>query len=327
MNRRGLLWLLASVAAAWPLVAKAQERRDAMRRIGFLRASPPPEHEFEVVLSALAEQGYVQGRNFVLVPQWGDGNVAGLPELAAALVSLGVDVILAEGFTAARAARAATDKIPIVVMRSADPFLGGLVQSLSRPGGNVTGFTSQSTETNSKSLEILQELVPGLSCAALLAARQLWDSFAPATDRAAQALGIRIAYVDLDVAHADAVDAAMRQALAAGAQGAIVRGSPFFSSSQRQALIRSAAAHRLATMYERREFVQQGGLVSYAPETTDQLRRAAGYIARILAGTSPGDLPVQLPTKFELAINVKTAKALGIPVARSLLALADEVIE
>jgi ABC-type uncharacterized transport system substrate-binding protein len=330
VNRRELATIVVHAAAASsflrPAVALAQVGQ-TMRRIGYLRAAPPPEHEFEIVLRALAAHGYVQGRNFLLLPQWGDGNVSGLPELAVALVNLGVDVILVEGFVAARAAHGATRTIPIVVMRSADPFLGGLVQSLSHPGGNVTGFTSQSTETNSKSLEILKELVPGLERTAMLAARQLWDLFAPATDQAARALGMKVNYVDLDVSEPDAIDAAVRQALAAGAQGAIVRGSPFFSSAQRRTIINSAAKHRLPVMYERREFVEQGGLLSHAPETADQLRRAAGYIARILAGASAAELPVQLPTRFELVINVTTAKSLALPVPRSLLALADEVIE
>jgi ABC-type uncharacterized transport system substrate-binding protein len=328
MKRRELIGLVGSAVAAasfpWPLAAQAQQP-DAMRRIGFLRAAPPPEHEFEVFLRALAEHGYVQGRNFALIPKWGDGKVGGLPELAAALVKMGFELILTEGSLAARAARAATATIPIVVMRSADPFLGGLVQSLSRPGGNVTGFTSQSLETTSKSLEILKELVPGLVRVALLLPRPVWDVFAAATDQAAQTLGVQIAYVD--VAGPDTMDAAMRQALVAGAQGAVVRGTPYFSSAQRQMIIGSAAAHRLPVMYERREYVEQGGLLSHAPETADQLRRAAGYIVRILAGTNPGELPIQQTIKFELVINLKTARALGLAVPRPLLALANEVIE
>jgi putative ABC transport system substrate-binding protein len=324
MKRRAFITLLGGAAAAWPLAARA-EQPERVRRIGFLRAAPPSERELEAFLRGLVDQGWIQGRNFVLVPQWGDGNVARLPELAVALVNAGVDIILAEGVITVRAARAVTGSIPIVMTGGADPFVGGLVQSLARPGGNVTGFTTLQAEIVGKVLEIFKDMVPGLSRVAALIPRVAWNMFASAQDQAAKALGIDVVYIDLP--GPEAAGTAMRQAISAGAQGALLRVGPFFSSTQRQTIVDLAAELRVPVMYERREYIQQGGLVTYAPDASDLYRRAAGYVARILAGAYPGDLPIEQPTKFELVINLKTAKALGLTVPDSLLARADEVIE
>jgi ABC-type uncharacterized transport system substrate-binding protein len=324
MKRRQFITLFGGAAAAWPLAARA-EQPERVRRIGFLRAAPPSERELEAFLRGLVDQGWIQGRNFVLVPQWGDGNVARLPELAVALVNAGVDIILAEGVITVRAARAVTGSIPIVMTGGADPFVGGLVQSLARPGGNVTGFTTLQAEIVGKVLEIFKDMVPGLSRVAALIPRVAWNMFASAQDQAAKALGIDVVYIDLP--GPEAAGTAMRQAISAGAQGALLRVGPFFSSTQRQTIVDLAAELRVPVMYERREYIQQGGLVTYAPDASDLYRRAAGYVARILAGAYPGDLPIEQPTKFELVINLKTAKALGLTVPDSLLARADEVIE
>jgi len=324
IERRKFLATLGGAAVAWPLAARAQQP-ERMRRIGFLRAAPPSERELEALLRGLVDHGWVQGRNFVLVPQWGDGNVARLPELAVALVNTGVDLILAEGVVTTRAARAVTATIPIVMTGGADPFVGGLVQSLARPGGNVTGFTTLQAEIVGKVLEIFKDMVPGLARVAALIPRVAWNMFASAQDQAAKALGIDVAYIDLP--GPEAAGTAMRQAVAAGAQGALLRVGPFFSSTQRQTIIDLAAELRLPVMYERCEYVEQGGLVTYGPDASDLYRRAAGYVARILAGANPGDLPIEQPTKFELIINLRTAKTLGLEVPPMLLARADEVIE
>ena len=324
MNRREFITLLGGAAVGWPLAARAQQG-ERVRRIGFLRAAPPPERELEAFLRGLGDQGWVQGRNFVLVPQWGDGNVARLPELAIALVNAEVDIILAEGVITTRAARAVTATIPIVMTGGADPFVGGLVQSLARPGGNVTGFTTLQAEIVGKVLEIFKDMVPGLVRVAALIPRVAWNMFASAQDQAAKALGIDVVYIDLP--GPEAAGTAMRQAISAGAQGALLRVGPFFSSTQRQTIVDLAAELRLPVMYERREYVVQGGLVTYAPDASDLYRRAAGYVARILAGANPGELPIEQPTKFELVINFKTAKALGVDLPPTLLARADEVIE
>src|SRR5262245_53850853 len=188
IGRRKVLATLGG-AAAWPLAARAQQS-DRVRRIGFLRAAPPPERELEAFLRGLADRGWVQGRNFVLVTQWGDGNVARLPELAVMLMNAGVDIILAEGVVTTRAARAVTTTIPIVMTGAADPFVGGLVQSLARPGGNVTGFSTSAVDIAGKRLEIFRDTVPGLGRVAILVPRAARNLFAAAQDQAAKTLGI-----------------------------------------------------------------------------------------------------------------------------------------
>jgi ABC-type uncharacterized transport system substrate-binding protein len=213
----------------------------------------------------------------------------------------------------------------IVIASAADPFIGGLVKNLSRPGGNITGFASMERDISSKVFEILKEMVAGLSRIAVLAAPAIRDLFAPGQDQAARALGIEYSFIDMP--QPGTVGAAMDQALAGGAQGAVVRGSPFFSSEQRRQIIDSAAQHRLPTIYERRNDAEQGGLVSYAPDVEDQFRATADYVVRILAGANPADLPIQQPTKFEMAINLKTAKVLGLQVPPTLQASADLIIE
>jgi putative tryptophan/tyrosine transport system substrate-binding protein len=323
MRRRDFIKGIVGSASAWPLAARATD--DNIRRIGYLRAAPPPERELEPFLRGLADHGLVQGRDFVLIPQWGDGNVARLAELAVTLVNAGVDVIVTEGVTGARAARAVTATIPIVVTTGADPFVGGLVKNLARPGGNVTGFTTMSAETSGKVFEVFRDVVPGLKRAAVLAPRAAWELFASAQDQAAKALAIDLVYIDLP--DPEAASTVMREAVSAGAQGALLRVGPFFSSTQRRKIIDLAAQLRLPVMYERPEDVAQGGLVSYSPDYSELFRRAAGYVARILSGTKAGELPMQQPTKFELYLNLKTAKALGLTIPDKLLALADKVIE
>jgi putative ABC transport system substrate-binding protein len=322
IRREFIVGMGATVAL--PLAARAQQPVK-VKRIGLLRAAPQPEHELAAFLRALAEHGYVQGRNFVLVPQVGDGSPGQLPELAAALANQRVDIIVTEGGLAVRAAAGASSTIPIVTASAADPFLGGLVKNLSRPGRNITGFVSMERDISGKVFGILKEMLPSLGRIAVLASRPIWSLFAPGQDQAAKALGIEYGFIDMP--QPEAVGVAMRQALAEGAQGAVVRGSPYFSSVQRRLIIDSAAEYRLPAIYERRDDAERGGLVSYAPNVEDQYRATAEYVARILAGESPGELPIQQPTKFEMVINLKTAKALDLEIPPTLLARADEVIE
>jgi putative ABC transport system substrate-binding protein len=242
-----------------------------------------------------------------------------------AVVNAGVDIIVTEGTITVRAVHAVTASIPIVFARAADPFVFGLVKSLSRPGGNITGFSSLNVDIAGKTFEILKEMVPGLSRVATLAPRQVWEVFASAETEAAKALALDLAYVEMT--GAEAADVAMRNARRAGAQGAVLRGSPFYSSTQRKMIVDSAAEQRLPAIYEAREYIEQGGLVSYATDALNLYRLAAGYIVRILAGANPGELPIQQPTKFELIINLKTAKTLELTVPLTLQARADEVIE
>ena len=323
MKRRAFIAGLGA-AIALPRAVYAQQPAK-MKRIGLLRAAPQPEHELAAFLRALAERGYVQGRNFVLVPQVGDGTPGQLPGLAAALANQGVDIIVTEGGLAVRAAATGSSTIPIVTASAADPFLGGLVKNLSRPGGNITGFVSLERDISGKVFGILKEMVPPLTRIAVLASRPIWSLFAPGQDQAAKALGIEYRFIDMP--QPEAVGTAMDQAVAEVAQGAVIRGSPYFSSVQRRLIIDSAAEHRMPTIYERRDDAERGGLVSYAPNVEDQYRATAQYVVRILAGENPGDLPIQQPTRFEMVINLKTAKALGLEIPPTLLAGADEVIE
>jgi putative tryptophan/tyrosine transport system substrate-binding protein len=307
----------------WPLAARAQPAK--IKRIGLLRAAEQPEHELAAFLRALAEHGYIQGRNFVLVSQVGDGSPEQLPQLAAALVHQGVDVIVTEGGIAVRSAEAASGTVPIVMASAADPFLGGVIKNLARPGGNITGFASMEMDISSKVFGILKEMVPALGRIAVLASRPIWPLFAPGQDQAAKALGIQYGFIEMP--QPETVGNAMRQARDEGAQGVVIRGSPYFSSAQRRLIIDSAAEYRLPAIYERRDDAERGGLVSYAPNVEDQYRATAEYVVRILAGENPGDLPIQQPTRFEMVINLKTAKALGLEIPPTLLARADDVIE
>src|SRR3954447_6466105 len=225
MRRREFIAVVGG-AAAWPLAVRAQQP-ERIRRIGFLRAAPPPQHELDALLSALSERHYVQGRHFVLVPQWGDGDVAQLPQLAAQLVAQGIELIVTEGTVAARAAASASSTIPIVTTSAADPFMGGLVKNLSRPGGNVTGFASMEKDISGKVFAILKEAVPGLHRIGVLASASIRGLFAPGQDEAARALDIE--YQFFDMARAEMAASAMDQALAAGVHGVVVRGSPYFS--------------------------------------------------------------------------------------------------
>jgi len=274
----------------------------------------------------LAEHGYLEGKNFTLVPSFGDGNLDRLAELAEALVAARVDLILTDGTVTARAARAATTIIPIVMAGGNDPVQGGLAASLSRPGGNVTGFTTQVIEVTGKSFEIFTEILPGLARVGVISPRGVGMPFRAPEAKAAQALGLELKYFEIANLEAQTVDAAMRQAHEQ-VQAAVVRGSPFLSSAQRKLIVERAAEHRLPTMYETRDFVELGGLVSYGADFTDLFRLAAGYIVKILSGAKAGDLPIEQATKFELVINLKTARKLGLSVPPLMLALADEVIE
>ncbi|MFL6835006.1 MAG: ABC transporter substrate-binding protein, partial [Xanthobacteraceae bacterium] len=257
---------------------------------------------------------------------WADGNLNRLPELAKALVTNGVDLILTDGTVTACAARVFTATVPIVMAGGLDPIQAGLAESLSRPGGNVTGFTTQVIEVTGKMFEILAEIMHGLGRVGVINPRGVGTPFRAAEAKAAQALGLELKYIEMDGPGAEAIDAAMRQTVGE-AQAAVMRGTPFFSPTQRKLIVERAAAHRLPTMYETREFVELGGLVSYGTDFADLFHRAAGYIAKILNGKKPAELPIEQATKFELVINLKTAKALGLEVPPTLLARADEVIE
>ena len=326
MRRRELLLRLAgAMAAARPL--RAQQK--AMPVIGFLgNTSLDPNSPFMAAFrQGLSETGYVEGQNVAIQYRWAEDRYDRLPALAADLVAHKVDVIVTSGgVTSALAAKNATSTIPIVFEIGVDPVERGLVANFARPGGNLTGVTILTAELNPKRFELLSELVPQAGVIALLvnpnnasAERVIRD-----VQEAARAKGVQ-----LDILKAGAEDE-FETAFASLVQrqaGALLIGNDPFFFSRRDQLVALAARHAVPAMYEWREFAAAGGLISYGTSLAGMNRRAGAYVGRILAGARPADLPVQQPTNFELVINLKTAKALGLTVPQSILARADEVIE
>jgi putative ABC transport system substrate-binding protein len=329
MKRRDFIALLGSSAAAWPLAARAQQS-ERMRRIGVLMPSAADDPEFQARMTAfvqgLAQLGWLDGRNVRIDTRWGVADADRIRKYAAELVALGPDVILAPGSASLAPLLQATRAVPIVFTTVADPVGAGYVDSLARPGGNATGFIVYEYSIAAKWLELLKEIAPRVTRAAVL--RDSAIAAGPAQfgviQAAAPSLGFELRVVDMrDTGE-------IERAIAAFAQGSdsglIVTGSPA-AIIHRDLVITLAARHRLPAVYPGRYYAVAGGLISYGPDSVDQLRRAAGYVDRILKGEKPADLPVQAPTKFELVINLKTAKALGLEVPATLLARADEVIE
>jgi putative tryptophan/tyrosine transport system substrate-binding protein len=330
MNRRTFLCGLALGTLAAPLGATGQQV-GKIARIGYLAANLAANpHLQEALLQGLRDLGYVEGRNLVIEYRGAEGKPERFPALAAELVALKVDVIVTAGGTlAALAAKQATRTLPIVFAAAADPVESGLVTSLARPGGNVTGLSIVSPELVGKSLELLKEVVPGVSRVAVL-----WQpgGFGERTEKdmlngaevAARALGVRPQFVEAR-GPAD-FDRAFSEMTRARAGALTVFANAMFTIERRR-LVDLAAKNRLPALYAFREYVDAGGLMAYGPHLADLYRRAATYVDRILKGTQPGDLPVEQPTKFDLAINLKTAKALGLTIPQSLLLRADQVIE
>ena len=326
--RRDFITLLGA-AAGWPLAARAQQ--PAMPVVGFLVSGSAEGYADTVtaIRQSLSKMGYVEGHNVAIDYRFANEQYDRLPTLAADLVLQRVAVIFATGSVLpALAAKAATTTIPIVFANGSDPVALGLVANLSRPGGNATGVTFNSTELGSKRLEILHELVPRATLIALLvnprnpnAASSIAD-----TQAAAKILGVKLLVVN--AVNASDLDVAFATIVQQRAEALVVGTDVLFNGPRRtQQLITLAAVHAVPTMFSGRDRVAAGGLISYATDIDDMLRQAGVYIGRILKGEKPADLPVLQPTKFELAINLKTAKALGLTVPPSLLARADEVIE
>ena len=331
LKRREFIAGLGASAAAWPRGAWAQaQQRERMRRIGVLMPFPTDEAEALARLTAftqaLAQLGWTVGQNVRIDYRWGPGNAETMREHAAELVALAPDVVLASGSAAVAPLLEASRAVPIVFASVADPVAAGYVESLERPGGNATGFTVFEYSISGKWLELLKEVAPRVTRAAVL--RQSDIAVGPGMFGVIQALAPSLG---VDVRPINVRDAAeIERALTAFAQGAnsglIVLGSPG-TTIHRDLIIGLAAKHRLPAVYTVRFFVDAGGLISYAPDFLDQYRQAAGYVDRILKGEKPADLPVQAPTKYELAINLRTAKALGLDIPPTVLARADEVIE
>jgi len=322
MRLIGLPVILAISLFAAPL-ANAQQAGQTPR-IGFLRMAAPPESYIEAFRQGLKERGYIEGKNIAFEYRWGGGRTDQLPELAAELVRLKVDVVVVEGAPPALAARKASITIPIVMASSGDPVGTGLIASLARPGGNVTGVSLMMPELGGKRLELLREVVPSVTRVAFLAGRNpLGRRFVEEAQVAGQTLGLRIQPVM--VGGLEEFEAAFSAMVRERAGALIVQ--PIFISSHARRIVDIAARHRMPTISDVRELPDAGGLMSYGPNVGEAYRRAATYVDRILKGAKPADLPVEQPTKFELVINLKTAKALGITVPHSLLLRADEVIQ
>ena len=310
---------------AAPLATDAQQAGKRYR-IGYLETGVVRPRPWEAFRERLRELGYVEGRTVAFEVRWADGQLDRLAKLAAELVRLEVDVVVTAGSPAARAARSATASIPIVMATGGDPVGLGLVASLARPGGNVTGLTTLSRELSGKRLEMLREALPRVARMGLLWHRT--SDIDALTKResegAAQTLGIALKAHGVD--GPDEFDRALRAFVADRAGAVLVATSPMFFGHRRQ-LAELALKHRLPTIFAFREYAEAGGLMAYGPSYTELFQRAAGYVDRILKGARPGDLPIEQPTKFELTINLETAKALGVTIPPAVLARAGEILQ
>ena len=329
MRRREFITLLGG-AAAWPLAARAQQD-EGMRRIGVLMASTADDSENQARMAAflrgLAQLGWTDGRNVRIYTRWATTNADDLRRHAAELAALAPDVLVAATGTATAAPLLqATRTVPIVFVIVIDPVGAGFVASLARPGGNATGFTAFEYGVSGKWLELLKEVAPGVTRVAVLRDPAIASGIGQfaAVQAVAPSLGVELSPVD--TRDAPEIERAVTSFARSSSGGLIVTPSPL-ANRHRDLIIMLAARHRLPAVYAWRYYVTDGGLISYGPDSIDQYRRAAGYVDRILKGEKPADLPVQAPTKYELVINLKTAKALGLEVPPTLLARADEVIE
>jgi putative ABC transport system substrate-binding protein len=324
MRRRAFITLLGGAAAAWPFVARAQQ--PALPLVGFLGLSSPDADGLRAFHLGLKDAGYVEGDNVTILHRWTEGRLDQLPEVAADLARRRVAVIASFGNAPALAAKAATTTIPIVFGVSEDPVRFGLVDSLARPGGNVTGFNYLSAELAAKRLELLLELMPGAKNLAVLV-----DPAVPPTQTtlrevtaAASTMGLRIK--TLNASNSNEINAAFAT-LARERPDMLFVGPSFLFIDRRVQLVHLATLHKLPTAYSQRRFPEIGGLMSYGANYVDVYRQIGVYTGRILKGVKPADLPVVQSTKFELVINAETARMLGLNLPPKLLALADEVIE
>jgi putative tryptophan/tyrosine transport system substrate-binding protein len=328
IGRRKFLATLGG-AAAWPVAARAQQR-ERMRRVGVLMNLTPDDAEGQARLAAflqgLQEAGWAVGRNVRIDLRWGGGDAESFRKQAAELVALSPDVVFASGIPVATPLLQATRTVPIVFAQVVDPVGAGLVANLARPGGNATGFTSPEYGFAGKWVELIKEIAPGVTRVAVLrdATSSSGIGYLGAVRLATSSFGMELTPVG--ITDAGEIERGVT-AFARASNGALIVTGNTLTMVHRELIITLAARHRLPAVYALPLFANDGGLISYGPDSIDPYRRAAGYVDRILKGEKPADLPVQQPTKFELIINLRTAKALGLEVPPTLLARADEVIE
>jgi putative tryptophan/tyrosine transport system substrate-binding protein len=326
MSRRQFLTLLGGAAISWPVAARAQQP-GKLPTIGFLGSTTPSAQSqwTAALVQRLRELDWIEGRNVAIEYRWMEGRNERVAEIVAEFIRLRVDVIVVQGTAAVVGAKQATSVIPIAFAVAGDPIGSGLVASLSRPGGNVTGLSGQQAELAAKRLELLREVVPGLHRVAIIA--NIGNPFAVLelgeVQQAARALGLEVG--TFEIRRAEDVVPAFK-ALKGRADALYVINDPLVNTN-RVRVITLALSARLPTMHGSRDHVEAGGLVSYGPNYPDLFRRTAEYVDKILRGAKPGDIPVEQPTKFDLIVNLTTAKALGLEIPPTLLARADEVIE
>jgi putative ABC transport system substrate-binding protein len=328
MRRREFITLLGGAAAAWPLAARAQPQSGKMSRIGFLGNSTAAleANLVEPFRDGLRALGYEEGRTILIEYRWAEGNYARFPALVAELLAANVDVLVTAGTPAALAIKQATKSAPVVMIAVGDPVGTGLVPSLARPGGNLTGLSSIAPDLEGKRLEILREVVPKLSHVAMFinSANPFHALSVRQAQAAAQALAIKLQL--LDVRAAEDLDGAFAAILKERPEALLILADRVFLHN-RTRMMDFATRQRLPNVNAYRELIEAGGLMSFGPSYEDMHRRAAIYVDKILKGAKPGDLPVEQPTKFTLVLSLKAAKAIGLDVPPMLLARADEVIE
>ena len=330
MRRREFILVLGGAAASWPLAARAQQR-ERMRRIGVFMPGVADDPESEVrngaFLQGLGELGWIVGRNVRIDYRWGAGNLDRFHVIAAELIALSPEVVLALGYSIVSALQKETRSVPIVFAGVTDPVGGGLVASLPRPGGNTTGFVTSEFGFAGKWLELLKEVAPRVTRVAVLRDPAVASQIGLFGSIQAVAPPLGVELRPIDVRDAGEIERGITAFAAGEPNGGLIVPTGARGFLNRELIVALAARHRLPAVYAYRGHVMSGGLISYGSDQVDNFRRAAGYVDRILKGAKPADLPVQNPTKYELVINLKTAKALGLDVPPTLLARADEVIE
>ncbi|HTP93014.1 MAG TPA: ABC transporter substrate-binding protein [Xanthobacteraceae bacterium] len=330
MRRRDFITLLGSATATWPLMARSQQST-GMRRIGVLAGAIAPDDpetraQPTAFLQGLRDLGWFDGRNVHIDYRWGLGNAENTRKYATELVALAPDVILIDGTATVAPMLQATRSVPIVFVNVADPVGAGFVESMARPGGNITGFLAFEYGISGKWLELLKQIAPSVTRAAILRDPAITSGIGQFAVIESVALSVGVDVIPVDIHDAGEIERSLAN-FARVPNGGLILTASALAALHHNLIIELAARYKLPSVYTQPRYVTDGGMISYGPDIVDQYRRAAVYVDRILKGEKPGDLPVQAPTKYELVINLKTAKTLGLTIPQSLLATADEVIE